>query len=59
MALINTCGAFGGFIGTWVIGWLQAITGNSRAGFFTMSMSLLVAAGIILCLRTVRPVSGR
>ena len=59
MALINTCGAFGGFIGTWVIGWLQAITGNSRAGFFTMSMSLLVSAGIILCLRTVKPVRGR
>ncbi|HEV2484353.1 MAG TPA: MFS transporter [Terracidiphilus sp.] len=59
MALINTCGAFGGFIGTWVIGWLQALTGNSRAGFFTMSMSLLVSAGIILCLRTVQSVSGR
>lgn len=59
MALINTCGAFGGFIGTWLIGWLQAITGNSRAGFFTMSMSLLVSAGIILCLRTVKPVRGR
>ena len=59
MALINTCGAFGGFIGTWLIGWLQALTGNSRAGFFTMSMSLLVSAGIILCLRTVKPVSGR
>ncbi len=59
MALINTCGAFGGFIGTWVIGWLQALTGNSRAGFFTMSMSLLVSAGIILCLRTAKPVSTR
>jgi sugar phosphate permease len=59
MALINTCGAFGGFIGTWLVGWLQALTGNSRAGFFTMSMSLLVSAGIILCLRTVKPVSTR
>jgi sugar phosphate permease len=59
MALINTCGAFGGFIGTWVIGWLQALTGNSRAGFFTMSMSLLVSAGIIFCLRTAKPVSTR
>ena len=59
MALINTCGAFGGFIGTWLIGWLQALTGNSRAGFFTMSMSLLVSAGIIFCLRTAKPVSTR
>ena len=59
MALINTCGAFGGFLGTWLVGWLQALTGNSRAGFFTMSMSLLVSAGIILCLRTAKPVSTR
>ena len=59
MALINTCGAFGGFIGTWLVGWLQALTGNSRAGFFTMSMSLLVSAGIIFCLRTAKPVSTR
>jgi hypothetical protein len=33
------------------VGWLQALTGNARAGFLTMSMSLLIAAGIILCLR--------
>ena len=59
MALINTFGAFGGFVGTWVIGWLQALTGNSRAGFFTLSMSLLVSAGIIFCLRTAKPVSTR
>ncbi len=52
MALINTFGAMGGFVGTWLVGWLQALTGNSRAGFLTMSMSLLVSAGIILCLRT-------
>jgi sugar phosphate permease len=52
MALINTCGALGGFVGTWLVGWLQALTGNARAGFLTMSLSLLISAGIILCLRT-------
>jgi sugar phosphate permease len=51
MALINTCGALGGFIGTWLVGWLQALTGNARAGFLTMSMSLLVSALIILSLK--------
>ncbi len=55
MALINTFGALGGFLGSWLVGWLQALTGNARAGFFSMSMSLLIAAGIILCLRTARP----
>jgi sugar phosphate permease len=59
MALINTFGALGGFMGTWLVGWLQAITGNSRAGFFTMSMSLLVSAGIILCLKTQKPVGAQ
>jgi sugar phosphate permease len=58
MALINTFGAIGGFAGTWLVGWLQALTGNSRAGYLTMSMSLLVAAGIILCLRTNRPANA-
>ena len=59
MALINTFGAMGGFVGTWLVGWLQALTGNSRAGFFTMSMSLLVSAGIILCLKTQKRASAQ
>jgi len=58
MALINTFGAIGGFVGTWLVGWLQALTGNARAGFLTMSMSLLVSAGIILCLRTNKPTNA-
>ena len=51
-ALINTCGALGGFAGTWLVGWLQALTGNSRAGFLSMSIALLTAGVITLCLRT-------
>jgi sugar phosphate permease len=59
MALINTFGALGGFVGTWLVGWLQALTGNSRAGFLTMSVSLLVAAAIILALRTNKPAAAK
>ena len=33
IALVNSCGALGGFAGTWLVGWLQALTGNARAGF--------------------------
>jgi nitrate/nitrite transporter NarK len=47
IALINSCGALGGFAGTWMVGLLQALTGNSRAGYFFMSMSLLLAGAII------------
>ena len=58
MALINSFGALGGFAGTWLVGFLQALTGNSRAGYFVMSMSLMLAGGIIFRLRTPKPESG-
>jgi hypothetical protein len=34
------------------VGLLQAVTGNSQAGFLLMSMSLLLAGGIMGMLRT-------
>jgi sugar phosphate permease len=55
IALINSCGALGGFVGTWLVGLLQALTGNSRAGYFCMSMSLMLAGAIIFCLRPAKP----
>jgi len=58
MALINTFGALGGFAGTWLVGLLQALTGNSRAGYFVMSMSLMLAGGIIFRLRAPKPASS-
>lgn len=54
MAVINSCGALGGFAGTWMVGLLQALTGNARAGYLAMSISLLLAGGIILPLRDTR-----
>jgi len=51
IALVNSCGALGGFAGTWLVGWLQALTGNSRAGFLSMSIALIIAGAITLCLR--------
>lgn len=51
MALVNCCGALGGFFGTWLVGFLQAYTGNSRAGFLLMSLSLIVAGIILLGMR--------
>jgi MFS-type transporter involved in bile tolerance (Atg22 family) len=50
-ALINSCGALGAFAGTWFVGLLEAHTGNSRAGFLFMSISLLIAGVIVLNLR--------
>ncbi len=54
MALINTFGALGGFAGTWLVGWLQALTGNARAGFLSMSLALIAAGAVTLCLPSTR-----
>jgi sugar phosphate permease len=51
MALVNTCGALGGFAGTWLVGALHALTGSARAGYLSMSLALLAAAVVTLCLR--------
>ncbi len=47
MALVSSASALGAFLGAWVVGELQARTGNSRAGFLLMSMSL-IAAGLVM-----------
>lgn len=44
LALVNSSGALGGFVGTGLVGVLQARTGRSAAGFLLMSASLIVAA---------------
>lgn len=51
MALINSFGALGGFVGAWFVGELEAMTGNSQAGFLFMSASLLLSGILILVLR--------
>jgi len=58
IALINSCGALGGFAGTWLVGVLQALTGDSRAGYFFMSMALMLAGGLIFCLRAPKPANA-
>lgn len=58
MALVNSCGALGAFIGAWLVGLMQAVTGNARAGFLFMSASLLLAAVITLLLRSRPKLAG-
>jgi MFS-type transporter involved in bile tolerance (Atg22 family) len=54
-ALINSFGALGGFAGTWLVGLLQALTGNARSGYFVMAASLMISGVIILGLKTKKP----
>ena len=50
-ALINSCGALGAFVGSWFVGLLEARTGNSKAGFLLMSISLIISSTIIFSMR--------
>lgn len=51
IAGINSCGALGAFVGSWFVGLLQARTGNSRAGFLLMAVSLILSGILMLFLR--------
>ncbi|HLH09367.1 MAG TPA: MFS transporter [Terriglobales bacterium] len=51
LAFINSAGALGGFFGSYLVGLLEAITGNARAGYLLMSFSLIVSAILILFLK--------
>jgi sugar phosphate permease len=48
MALINSFGALGSFIGAYVVGWLKAETGDFNASYIFMAGSLLLSAIITL-----------
>ena len=54
LATVNSSGALGGFFGSYTVGWLQAVTGTSRAGYLLMAMSLVVSSALMFCLRTAR-----
>lgn len=50
-ALVNSCGALGAFVGTYLVGILQGYTGSSRASFMLMAISVFISGVIVLCLR--------
>ncbi len=49
-ALINSTGALGGFVGSYVVGLLSALTGGHRAGDLLMSFSLIASAFLLFLL---------
>jgi sugar phosphate permease len=50
LALINCCGALGGFAGSFLVGLLQELTGSSRPGFLLMSIALICSSFLLLVL---------
>ena len=57
MALINSFGALGSFIGSYIVGYLNGSTGGFSASYIFMAGSLLLSAIItIIALKTPRQV---
>jgi nitrate/nitrite transporter NarK len=53
MALVNSFGALGAFVGAYVVGWLNGAVG-SGAAFVFMAAAVLVAAGLMLAVPDTR-----
>jgi hypothetical protein len=56
--LVIACGALGSFIGSYVVGWLNGVTGGSGASFVFMAFALLISAVSTLSLRSPARVVG-
>jgi sugar phosphate permease len=52
IAVVNSSGALGAFVGSYLVGLLQAVTGDARASYMLMSISLICSALLMLKLRT-------
>jgi sugar phosphate permease len=50
MALVNSAGALGAFVGVYVVGWLRTVTGSERAGYLVMSAFLILSSLLIVWL---------
>ena len=53
IAFINSVGAFGGFVGPYMVGFLKDTTGSFNAGMIGMAVILVVATGIAGALKLV------
>lgn len=51
VAIINSCGSIGGFIGPYMVGWIRGQTTNFGISMIAISIALVIAAGIVAILR--------
>jgi MFS transporter, ACS family, tartrate transporter len=51
LALINSIGNLGGFIGPYVVGWVTETTKNPANGLIVLACALLIAGGSVLMLQ--------
>jgi ACS family tartrate transporter-like MFS transporter len=50
LALTNSIGALGGFVGPYLVGWIKESTGSFSAGLGALAVGVAVAAGLVLLL---------
>lgn len=51
LALINSVGTFGGFVGPFMMGYAKDLTGSTNAGLLVLSVFLAVSTVLTLCLK--------
>jgi len=51
IALINSCGALGSFVGSYAVGWLNAATGGPSVSYLVMACALLLSGLLTLAVR--------
>ncbi len=51
VALINSCGNLGGWVGPYMMGWLKTETGSFSTGYFLMALFMLIAALTVLTIQ--------
>jgi sugar phosphate permease len=56
MALINSMGALGSFVGVYIVGYLNGATGSTGASFIFMAISLVLAVILTIAVRVPRAV---
>ncbi len=51
IALINSVGNLGGFVGPTVMGWLRGVSGSYASGLLVLAAALIIEAALVVSLR--------
>jgi ACS family tartrate transporter-like MFS transporter len=54
IALINSVGNLGGFVGPWVMGWLRGSSGTYAPGLLVLATALVIEAALVVSLKLPR-----
>lgn len=58
IAVVNSFGAIGGFVGSYLVGWLNSATGSASASFLLLAVSLAASAVLMFAVRQVPSSTG-